>query len=193
MQFGPYAGCTRTATRQSESLRAAIASHRRALKEILGRYGATNARLFGSVARGDATPESDIDLLVDLTPGGGNELLRVSAIAEELTELLGNRVDVVASSLLRGEVSASALADAVAVWGAEDERFADVLGAIERCLDYAPHLHSGTSWIISSPTWPPPYATADTGNVMWCRSRVDWRRTDASRRLVRSCEPAELS
>ena len=78
----------RTATRQSESLRAAIASHRRALEEILGRYGATNARLFGSVARGDATPESDIDLLVDLTPGGGNELLRVSGIAEELTELL---------------------------------------------------------------------------------------------------------
>ena len=105
----------RTATRQSESLRAAIASHRRALEEILDRYGATNARLFGSVARGDATPESDIDLLVDLTPGGGNELLRVSGIAEELTELLGTRVDVVATSLLRGEVSSSAHADAVAV------------------------------------------------------------------------------
>ncbi|MGB7818747.1 MAG: nucleotidyltransferase family protein [Ornithinibacter sp.] len=105
----------RTATRESESLRAAIASHRRALEEILSRYGATNARLFGSVARGDAGPESDIDLLVDLTPGGGNELLRVSGIAEELTELLGTRVDVVATSLLRGEVSSSALADAVAV------------------------------------------------------------------------------
>ena len=114
-RFRPYAGSMRTATRQSESLRAAIASHRRALEEILGRYGATNARLFGSVARGDATPESDIDLLVDLTPGGGNELLRVSGIAEELTELLGTRVDVVATSLLRGEVSSSAHADAVAV------------------------------------------------------------------------------
>lgn len=115
LRFGPYAGSMRTATRQSESLRAAIASHRRALEEILGRYGATNPRLFGSVARGDATPKSDIDLLVDLTPGGGNELLRVSGIAEELTELLGTRVDVVATSLLRGEVSSSALADAVAV------------------------------------------------------------------------------
>ncbi len=104
-----------TATRQSESLRAAIAGHRRALGEILGRYGATNARLFGSVARGDATSESDIDLLIDLTPSGGNELLRVSGIAEELTQLLGTRVDVVATSLLRGEVSSSALADAVAV------------------------------------------------------------------------------
>lgn len=104
-----------TVTTQSESLRAAIASHRGALDAILRRYAATKPRLFGSVARGDATPDSDIDLLVDLLPGGGNELLRVSGISEELTGLLGTRVDVVAASLLRGEVSSSALADAVAV------------------------------------------------------------------------------
>ena len=67
------------------------------------------------MARGDATPESDIDLLVDLMPGGGNELLRVAGIAEELSELLRTRVDVVAATLLRGEVSASALADSMAV------------------------------------------------------------------------------
>lgn len=104
-----------TVTTQSESLRAAIAGHRGALDAIMRRYAATNPRLFGSVARGDATPDSDIDLLVDLSPGGGNELLRVSGIAEELSELVGTRVDVVAASLLRGEVSSSALADAVAV------------------------------------------------------------------------------
>jgi predicted nucleotidyltransferase len=82
---------------------------------ILGRYAATHPRLFGSVARGDATSNSDIDLLVDLLPGGGNELLRVSGIAEELSVLLGIRVDVVAESMLRREVSSSALADAVPV------------------------------------------------------------------------------
>jgi len=43
------------------------------------------------------------------------ELLRVAGIAEELSELLGTRVDVVAASLLRREVSACALADSVAV------------------------------------------------------------------------------
>lgn len=102
-------------TAQSASLRAAIAAHRDGLDTILKRYQAANPRLFGSVARGDATSESDIDLLVDLMPGGGNELLRVAGIAEELSELLGVRVDVVATSLLRGEVSASALADSVAV------------------------------------------------------------------------------
>ncbi|MGB8385858.1 MAG: nucleotidyltransferase domain-containing protein [Dermatophilaceae bacterium] len=104
-----------TVTTQSESLRAAIARHRGALDVIMRRYAATNPRLFRSVARGDATSDSDIDLLVDLLPSAGNELLRVSGIAEELSELVGSRVDVVAASLLRGEVSSSALADAVAV------------------------------------------------------------------------------
>ena len=98
-------------TAQSASLRAAIAANRDALDTILQRYQAANPRIFGSVARGDATSGSDIDLLVDLMPGGGNELLRVAGIAEELTELLGIPVDVVAASLLRDEVSVSALAD----------------------------------------------------------------------------------
>jgi predicted nucleotidyltransferase len=97
------------------SLRAVIATHRDGLDAILKRYQAANPRLFGSVARGDATSRSDVDLLVDLMPGGGNELLRVAGIAEELSELLGIQVDVVAESLLRGEVSATALADSVAV------------------------------------------------------------------------------
>jgi predicted nucleotidyltransferase len=104
-----------TMTTQSESLRAAISRHRGVLDAILDRYAAANPRVFGSVARGDAGPDSDIDLLVDLLPGAGNELLRVSGIAEELSELLGMRVDVVAGSLLRGEVAANALADAVPV------------------------------------------------------------------------------
>lgn len=102
-------------TAESASLGAAIAAHRDSLHTVLEHYQAANPRVFGSVARGDATSESDIDLLVDLMPGGGNELLRVAGIAEELSELLGTRVDVVAASLLRGEVSESALADSVAV------------------------------------------------------------------------------
>lgn len=104
-----------TVSAQSESVRAVLVRDRGALDAILRRYAATNPRLFGSVARGDATLDSDVDLLVDLSPGGGNELLRVSGIAEELASLLGVRVDVVTASLLRGEVSASALADAMTV------------------------------------------------------------------------------
>ncbi len=96
-------------------LRAALKLHRSRIGDVLDRYGATNPRLFGSVARGDAREDSDLDLLVDLAPGTGNELLRVSGLAEELSELLGVRVDVVAAPLLRDEVSATALGDAVAV------------------------------------------------------------------------------
>ena len=102
-------------TARSEVLRSAIASQRAAVDAILREYGATNPRIFGSVARGSASTESDVDLLVDLLPDAGNELLRVSGIAEELTALLGTKVDVVAESLLRDEVSSSALADAVPV------------------------------------------------------------------------------
>ena len=103
------------ATSESIALRAAVAVQRGALDAILARYGAVNPRLFGSVARGDATSSSDLDLLVDLLPARGNELLRVAGIAEELGEVLGMRVDVVSTTLLRGDVSASALSDAVAV------------------------------------------------------------------------------
>ncbi len=104
-----------TATSESVALRAALATQHEALDEILGRYQAANPRLFGSVARGDATNDSDVDLLVDLLPGGGNELLRVAGIAEELSNVLGRQVDVVTAPLMRGEVSATALGDAVAV------------------------------------------------------------------------------
>lgn len=85
------------------------------MAEVLDRYAAANPRVFGSVARGDAGEDSDIDLLVDLAPSAGNELLRVAGISEELSDLLGVKVDVAAASLLRNEVSATALADAVAV------------------------------------------------------------------------------
>ena len=117
----PYAACARYSgvvsieTAESVSLRAAIAAQRDALGTILVRYQAaepSNLRVGGPR---NATSHSDIDLLVDLVPGGGNELLRVAGIAEELSELLGVRVHVVAASLLRGEVSACALADSVAV------------------------------------------------------------------------------
>ena len=96
-------------------VRAALTRHEAVVGEVLGRYGAVNPRLFGSVARGDAGEDSDLDLLVDLAPGGGNELLRVAGLAEELSELLGVRVDVVAATLLRDEVSVTALSDAVAM------------------------------------------------------------------------------
>ncbi len=104
-----------SATTASRRLRAVLDEHGERVSAILSRYAATNPRLFGSVARGDAREDSDVDLLVDLAPDAGNELLRVAGMSEELSDLLGVRVDVVAASLLREEVSTTAMAEAEAV------------------------------------------------------------------------------
>ena len=59
---------------------------------LVHKYNATDALLFGSYARNEATPESDIDVIII---GGQNfELLDVLAIADELYEASGKNVDV---------------------------------------------------------------------------------------------------
>lgn len=98
---------------RASALRAILDANRVELAAVLARYGATNPRIFGSVARGDARADSDIDLLVDLERTGGNPLLRVAGIGEELSRLLGVQVDVVADELLRDPVSATARRDMV--------------------------------------------------------------------------------
>jgi uncharacterized protein len=62
-------------------------------------YGAYNVRVFGSVARGDADEQSDIDLLVDMEPG--RSLLDLAGLWMDLEELLGCKVDVVTERGLR--------------------------------------------------------------------------------------------
>ncbi|WP_454860737.1 nucleotidyltransferase family protein [Promicromonospora soli] len=73
--------------------------------EVAARHGARNVRVFGSVARGEDTAESDIDLLVDLDPGVG--LFALGALEVELEELLGREVDVVIARALRESVAAT--------------------------------------------------------------------------------------
>lgn len=79
--------------------------------ELADRYGATNVRVFGSVARGQDTEASDIDLLVDLD--GGDALLTLAGLTEELSSLLGCRVDVATADLLRDHVRQDALRTAI--------------------------------------------------------------------------------
>ncbi len=74
------------------SLHERVAALREELVEVVESFGAANPRLFGSVARGDDGPRSDVDLMVDLEPGTGLfSLLRIQDAAEQL---LGVRVDV---------------------------------------------------------------------------------------------------
>jgi predicted nucleotidyltransferase len=69
-----------------------LAHFRREILDLAARHGARNIRVFGSVARGDDRPDSDVDLLVDVEPG--RTLLNVIAFEQDLQELLGRRVDV---------------------------------------------------------------------------------------------------
>lgn len=84
---------------------------RRRIIELAGRRGATNVRVFGSVARGDDTSESDIDLLVDI--GDDVSLLDLIGLERELTEILRRPVDVVPARNLKPAVARRALADAI--------------------------------------------------------------------------------
>jgi len=60
---------------------------------IAARHGADNVRVFGSAARGEAGPDSDIDFLVEMEPG--RSLLDHVALLQDLEDLLGREVDVV--------------------------------------------------------------------------------------------------
>jgi predicted nucleotidyltransferase len=80
--------------------------HRSAVLDTAARHGASNVRVFGSVARGHDRPDSDIDLMVDLAPGTG--LVPLGALERELSELLRTRVDVVPAASMRPSVRAAA-------------------------------------------------------------------------------------
>ena len=78
---------------------------------IAARHGARNVRIFGSVARGEAGPDSDLDLLVDLDPG--RSLFDLGGLLMELQELLGCRVDVITERGLRPRLRERVLREAV--------------------------------------------------------------------------------
>ena len=86
--------------------------HRRSeILDLARQRGAVRVRVFGSVARGDATQASDVDFLVDLESGRG--LFDLGGLLMDLQDLLGCDVDVVTESGLRPRVAERVLADAV--------------------------------------------------------------------------------
>lgn len=67
--------------------------HRDSIHAIGKRYGVRSIQLFGSVVRGEASPRSDIDFLVDIEPG--RSLMDQAGFMLDVEELLGCPVDVV--------------------------------------------------------------------------------------------------
>lgn len=76
----------------------ALDVHRAAIRKVVAMHRARNARVFGSVLRGQDTPDSDLDILVEPLPGA--TLFDISALQLELRELLGVPVDVLTPGAL---------------------------------------------------------------------------------------------
>jgi uncharacterized protein len=79
-----------------------LRQQRKRVLAVAKRNKASNVRVFGSVARGEDTPDSDVDILVDLAPGVG--LVALSRLTREISQILGVPVDVVPADSLRPRV-----------------------------------------------------------------------------------------
>ena len=88
----------------------ALTANRAAIRRIVESHRARNARVFGSVLRGQDTDSSDLDILVDPLPE--TTLFDIGAIRHELGLLLGVPVDVLTPNALPDNARASILAEA---------------------------------------------------------------------------------
>lgn len=88
-----------------------VGDKREEVLRIAERHGARNVRVFGSVARGEATRDSDVDFLVDMEPG--RSLFDLGGLLVDLQELLGRRVDIVTERGLRPRLRERVLRDAM--------------------------------------------------------------------------------
>jgi len=88
-----------------------LRSRRAEILAAARKHGARNVRIFGSVARGESGPASDVDILVEMEPG--RTLIDHAALLLELERLLGCEVDVVTDRGLRPRIRDRVLREAV--------------------------------------------------------------------------------
>ena len=86
-------------------------SNKEQILHLATSFGVRNVRIFGSVARGDSSPSSDIDFLVDLDPD--RTLMDLGGLLTDLQEILDMPVDVATERMLRPSVRDRALREAV--------------------------------------------------------------------------------
>jgi len=88
-----------------------LKSKRQEILAIAAKHGAHNLRIFGSVARGEDGPESDLDILVEMEPG--RSLMDHVALTQDLEDLLQRKVDVISERALHWYIRDRVLAEAV--------------------------------------------------------------------------------
>jgi uncharacterized protein len=91
---------------------------RKQLRTFCQRYQVRRLALFGSVARGEARPESDVDLLVTFLPGTQIGFLTLGQMKRELTEMFHRPVDLVPQNGLKPVIRESVLAEARELYAA---------------------------------------------------------------------------
>lgn len=90
-----------------------LKKRREEIIKLASEHGARNIRVFGSVARGEERPDSDLDLLIDLEPG--RSLMDHAALLLELKDLLGQEVDVVTEKGVRERYRDRVLKEAIPI------------------------------------------------------------------------------
>lgn len=90
-----------------------VRSHRDEIRAAAAKYGVANVRVFGSVARGEDTADSDVDLLVDLPSGAS--LFTVARLQRDLEAILDARVEIVPAGDLKPRVKENIEHDLVPV------------------------------------------------------------------------------
>lgn len=96
---------------------AGTAVDRARLAEVCERYGVAELAVFGSVARGEARPDSDLDLLYVLAPGR-HLGFSINRLEDELSELFGRPVDLVSKAALHRAMRDEVLAEARELYAA---------------------------------------------------------------------------
>ena len=80
-----------------------LRAYRTEILDVVSAFGGSNVRVFGSVARGEATGDSDVDLLIDVPAGTG--LFTVEEITDALERLLPWKVDLLTSGAAHGRMA----------------------------------------------------------------------------------------
>ncbi len=102
---------------QSRSVFDLTQADRTRLGEVCTRYGVAELSVFGSVARGDARPESDLDVLYTLSPGR-HLGFSLNQLEDELSTIFGRKVDLVSKSAVHRAMRDTVLAEAQPLYAA---------------------------------------------------------------------------
>lgn len=88
------------------------------LADLCRRYHVRELSLFGSAARGEMRPDSDIDVLVEFLPGSEIDLVDYAGLMLDLSHLLGRKVDLVSKNGLKPLIRSSVLGEARLLYAA---------------------------------------------------------------------------